>query len=83
MVGELAVQDKDFRSWWAAHHATNASNGVKRYRHAVAGDLTLDCDLWASPDGSNQRLMVLTAEPGSPSHGALRFLASWQAHPAL
>ncbi|MEV6604100.1 hypothetical protein [Kutzneria sp. NPDC051319] len=32
---------------------------------------------------SNQRLMVLTAEPGSPSHDALRFLSSWQAHPAL
>ncbi|MFE7404306.1 transcriptional regulator, partial [Streptomyces sp. NPDC057557] len=24
-----------------------------------------------------QRLMVLTAEPGSPSHDALRILTSW------
>ncbi|MFD7409583.1 transcriptional regulator, partial [Streptomyces sp. NPDC059866] len=26
-----------------------------------------------------QRLMVLTAEPGSPSHDALRILTSWTA----
>ncbi|MFI9387228.1 helix-turn-helix domain-containing protein [Kutzneria sp. NPDC052558] len=79
LVGELAVQDNDFRTWWAAHHATDAGFGVKRYRHPVVGDLTLDCDMWASPDGSNQRLMVLTAEPGSPSHEALRILSSWHA----
>ncbi|MGP4086787.1 MmyB family transcriptional regulator, partial [Streptomyces sp. KR55] len=41
--------------------------------------LTLDCDTWASPDDSGQRLMVLTAEPGSPSHDALRILTSWTA----
>jgi len=79
LVGELALQDKDFRTWWAAHHVTDSGNGVKRYRHPVVGDLTLDCDMWASPDGSNQRLMVLTAEPESPSHEALRILSSWHA----
>jgi MmyB-like transcription regulator ligand binding domain len=43
------------------------------------GDLALDCDMWSNPDGSGQRLMVLTAEPGSPSHDALRILTSWTA----
>ncbi|MEV4176065.1 hypothetical protein [Nonomuraea sp. NPDC049709] len=43
----------------------------------LVGDLTLECDTWSSPDGSGQRLMVLTAEPGSPSHDALRILTSW------
>ena len=82
LVGELSVQDSDFRTWWAGHHATSASYGTKNYRHPVVGDLTLDCDVWASPDGSNQRLMVLTAEPGTASHQALRILASWTARPA-
>jgi hypothetical protein len=41
------------------------------------GDLTLDCDTWAAPDGSGQRLMILTAEPGTPSYDALRILTSW------
>jgi transcriptional regulator with XRE-family HTH domain len=79
LVGELSVRDPDFRTWWGGHLVSSASYGVKRYRHPVVGDLTLDCDTWSCPDGSDQRLMVLTAEPGSPSHEALRILASWAA----
>ncbi len=37
------------------------------------------CDTWSGADSSGQRLMVLTAEPGSPSHDALHILASWTA----
>ncbi|TLP56248.1 helix-turn-helix domain-containing protein [Microbispora triticiradicis] len=77
LVGELSVRDADFRTWWAEHRVNNAAYGTKRYRHRLVGDLTLDCDTWSSPDGSGQRLMVLTAEPGSPSDDALRILTSW------
>ncbi|MER6693917.1 helix-turn-helix domain-containing protein [Streptomyces minutiscleroticus] len=77
LVGDLSVQDADFRTWWAEHRVNGAAYGTKRYRHRLVGDLTLDCDTWASPDGSGQRLMILTAEPGSPSHDALRILTSW------
>jgi transcriptional regulator with XRE-family HTH domain len=84
LVGDLSVQDPDFRSWWASHRVSSASYGTKHYRHPIAGELTLDCDMWASPDGSGQRLMVLTAEPGTPSHEALRILGSWTAQaPAI
>jgi hypothetical protein len=34
-----------------------------------------------SPGGSGQRLMVLSAEPGAPSHERLRILLSWNAAP--
>lgn len=81
LVGELAVQDPDFRTWRAAHQVTGASYGTKHYRHPLVGDLTLDCDTWDSPDGSGQRLMVLTAESGTPSHERLRILTSWHAEP--
>jgi transcriptional regulator with XRE-family HTH domain len=83
LVGELSVQDADFRSWWATHQVTRAGYGTKHYRHPLVGDLTLDCDTWDSPDGSGQRLMILTAEPGTPSGERLRILASWNAesHP--
>jgi transcriptional regulator with XRE-family HTH domain len=81
LVGELSVQDADFRTWWATHQVTAAGYGTKHYRHPLVGDLTLDCDTWDSPDGSGQRLMVLTAEPGTPSHERLRILASWNAEP--
>jgi transcriptional regulator with XRE-family HTH domain len=81
LVGELSVHDADFRSWWATHQVTGAGYGTKHYRHPLVGDLTLDCDTWDSPDGSGQRLMVLTAEPGTPSHERMRILASWNAEP--
>ncbi|GAA3690290.1 helix-turn-helix domain-containing protein [Nonomuraea antimicrobica] len=77
LVGELSVQDADFRTWWAEHRVTSASYGTKQYRHRLVGDLTLDCDTWSSPDGSGQRLMVLTAAPGTPSYDGLRILTSW------
>jgi transcriptional regulator with XRE-family HTH domain len=77
LVGELSVQDADFRTWWAEHRVNSSGYGTKHYRHRLVGDLTLDCDTWSSPDGSGQRLMVLTAEPGTPSHDALRILTSW------
>ncbi|MEU3854876.1 helix-turn-helix domain-containing protein [Streptomyces sp. NPDC029554] len=77
LVGALSVQDADFRTWWAEHHVNSAGYGTKHYRHPAVGELTLDCDTWDSPDDSGQRLMVLTADPGSPSHDALRILISW------
>ncbi|MGW0812843.1 helix-turn-helix domain-containing protein [Streptomyces viridiviolaceus] len=77
LVGDLTLRDRDFRTWWAEHHVTSAAHGTKRYRHHLIGDVTLDCDVWSGPDGSGQRLMVLTADPGNPSHDALRILSSW------
>jgi len=86
LVGELSVQDPDFRAWWATHHVNSASYGTKHHRHPLLGDLTLDCDTWTSRDDSGQQLLVLTAEEGTPSRDALRILASWTAegtrHPA-
>ncbi|MYX33160.1 MULTISPECIES: helix-turn-helix domain-containing protein [unclassified Streptomyces] len=79
LVDELSGQDADFRTWWAEHRVIATAYGTKHYRHPVVGDLTLDCDTWSSPDDSGQRLMVLTAEPGTPSYDALRILASWTA----
>jgi transcriptional regulator with XRE-family HTH domain len=79
LVSELSASDPDFRVWWAERHVNSASYGTKHYHHRTVGDLTLDCDTWHSPDGSGQRIMVLTAEPGTPSHDALGILASWNA----
>lgn len=83
LVGELSVRDADFRTWWAERHVNSASFGTKQYRHPTVGDLTLDCDTWQSPDGSGQRLMVLTAPAGSPSDERLRILASWHSVDAV
>ncbi|WP_333777912.1 helix-turn-helix domain-containing protein [Streptomyces sp. IBSBF 3136] len=77
LVGELSLQDADFRRWWAAHHVAVRGVGTKVLRHPVVGDLTLDWDTLAPTVDADQHLVIWTAEPGSPSHDALRILASW------
>ncbi|MFB7311891.1 helix-turn-helix domain-containing protein [Streptomyces sp. NPDC056192] len=81
LVGELSVQDADFRRWWAAHDVASKTSGTKTLRHPIAGELTLDWEMLACTTDPDQQLMVMTAEPGTPSHNALHFLASWTTEP--
>lgn len=77
LVGELSVRDENFRQWWASHDVAHKTFGTKRYRHPVAGDLTVDWQILSCADNADQFLLIMTAEPGTPSHQGLRFLASW------
>jgi transcriptional regulator with XRE-family HTH domain len=79
LVGELSLQDPHFRHWWGEHHVATHTTGTKTFHHPVAGELTLDWDSLTASIDAEQQLVVLTAEPGSPSHDALRILASWAA----
>ena len=81
LVGELSVQDPQFRQWWAAQHVASKRFGRKTFVHPVAGRLVLDWDTLVCATDPEQQLIVWTAEPGTPSHEALRFLASWTAVP--
>lgn len=77
LVGELSVQDAQFRQWWAAHHVATLGVGTKGIHHPLAGNLSLDRDTLTAGTDPDQQLVVWTAEPGTPSHDGLRFLASW------
>ncbi|WUW26473.1 helix-turn-helix transcriptional regulator [Streptomyces sp. NBC_01463] len=79
LVGELCVQDTDFRTWWAAHQVATLSVGSKTLLHPVAGELSLDWDTLTASTDPDQQLVVWTAEVGSPTHDGLRILASWAA----
>jgi len=79
LVGDLSIQDEDFRRWWATHQVTAATSGVKTIRHSVAGDITLDWENFVSAADDEQSLSVMSAAPGTPAHDALAFLASWTA----
>ncbi|MDH6484860.1 helix-turn-helix transcriptional regulator [Streptomyces sp. SAI-127] len=81
LVGELSVAEVDFRQWWAGRQGPRLQISTKRLRHPVAGDLTLDWDSLTSTVDPAQQLVIMTPEPGSPSHDGLRFLASWTAAP--
>ncbi|MFJ6082621.1 helix-turn-helix transcriptional regulator [Streptomyces sp. NPDC092369] len=77
LVGELGVRDPDFRVWWASHQVRGPRQLTKVYHHPVAGTLTLDVQQFSVDTHPDQQLVAYTAEPGSPSHEALRFLLQW------
>jgi transcriptional regulator with XRE-family HTH domain len=81
LVGELSTRSEEFRVRWAAHHVKLHRTGTKRFHHPVVGDLTLDFESLDLPGDPGQRMLVYSAEPGSPSHHALQLLASWASTP--
>jgi hypothetical protein len=79
LIGDLSRRDDDFRRWWANHDVLNNTHGTRRYHHPLAGDLTLDFEIF-SPAGDQDQLVTLhTAEPGSPSEQRVHQLARWAA----
>lgn len=81
LVGELSIADADFRQWWAGRQTNGLRMGTKRLRHPIVGDLTLDWDSLTCTADPTQKLVIATADPGTPSHDGLLFLASWTADP--
>ncbi|MFD4875172.1 helix-turn-helix transcriptional regulator [Streptomyces sp. NPDC058420] len=77
LVGELSVQDEDFRRLWADHEVRECAYGVKRMRHPVAGLLTLPYETLAVPGELDQTIVVYTPEPGSETAERLALLGSW------
>jgi transcriptional regulator with XRE-family HTH domain len=76
LIGDLSLRDKDFRRWWAEHDVVVHTYGVKRLRHPVVGELTLDYEALTVTDDPEQTLGLHTAAPGSPSEHGLRLLAA-------
>ncbi len=79
LVGELSVQDADFRTWWASHQVATLSVGTKVLHHPLAGELALDWDTLTASTDPDQQLIIWTAEVGTATHDGLRILASWAA----
>ncbi|MFG3552518.1 helix-turn-helix domain-containing protein [Streptomyces sp. NPDC047725] len=79
LVGELSVQDADFRQWWAARNVAALSIGTKTLDHPVVGELSLDWDTLTASTDPDQQLVIWTAASDSVTHDRLRILASWAA----
>lgn len=77
LIGELSMKSEDFRRWWAEHPVQDKTSGTKRFRHPVVGDLELAYETLRAADDPDQALITYAAEPGSPSHDALRMLLAW------
>ena len=79
LVDELRVADADVASWWGDHAVRDYASVAKRIRHPVAGDLHFDIEILTGPQDPDQRLVVYTAQPDSPTAHALPLLGSWAA----
>ena len=79
LVGELSTRSDEFRVRWAAHDVRVHRTGIKHIHHPVVGDLHLSYEVLELPADPGQALVAYTADPGSPTHDALRLLASWAA----
>jgi transcriptional regulator with XRE-family HTH domain len=81
LIGELSTRSDEFRVGWAAHNVKFHRTGAKTLHHPIVGDLTLDYEALDLPGDAGQRILVYSAEPGSPSQQALDLLASWSTTP--
>ncbi|MFC6081728.1 helix-turn-helix transcriptional regulator [Sphaerisporangium aureirubrum] len=73
LVAEMLALSPDFARLWAAHEVAVRRDQPKRLEHPVVGPVDVVCQVLDVPD-RDQRLVVYTVEPGSPSMAALRRL---------
>lgn len=76
LVGDLSMNSPEFAQLWAGHDVRLCTNGTKRLRHPEVGDLEVSYEALHLPEGSGQRILTYTADPGSVSFAALRLLTS-------
>lgn len=77
LIDELRAADSDVARWWDDHAVRDYASVAKRIRHPTAGNLSFDIEIVAAPQEPDQRLVVYTAEPDSPTARLLPILASW------
>ncbi|GIF13954.1 helix-turn-helix transcriptional regulator [Actinoplanes teichomyceticus] len=74
LVADLLAGSEQFRELWAAHDIRSEPTLRKTFRHPLVGPVTVDCDVLDLSD-RDQRVVIYTAAPGTPSAEALRLLS--------
>ncbi|WP_407664443.1 helix-turn-helix transcriptional regulator [Mycolicibacterium grossiae] len=74
LIDELRNSSAEFAALWDDHDVTARTALCKTFTHPAVGPVTVACDVLDIAD-ADQRMVIYTAEPGSPSEDALRLLA--------
>ncbi|MFF7332877.1 helix-turn-helix transcriptional regulator [Streptomyces sp. NPDC090306] len=74
LVDGLLAGSDDFVRLWNSHDVCDEHTLRKTFAHPVVGPVTVNCDVLDIAD-RDQRLVIYTADPGSPSEEALRLLS--------
>lgn len=77
LISELRSADADVARWWDDHDVTDRTSVTKRIAHPTAGPLTFGIESLTAPHDEEQRLVVYTVEPDSPTAHVLPLLAGW------
>lgn len=77
LVTELRSQDSDIDQWWNDQRVTDRTSVSKRIAHPAAGALSFGIESVVGPHDPEQRLIIYTVEPESPTAKAMPLLASW------
>lgn len=74
LVGELTMKSPDFATLWAKHPVENCMSGLKYMHHPEVGNLELNFEVLTQHDESGHRILMYTADPGTPAAEALQLL---------
>ena len=76
LVGELSEGSAEFRRLWARADVAFCRSGRKLFDHPLVGRLCLDYETLDVGDAYGQRLLVHSAEPGTPDGDKLALITS-------
>ncbi|MFD6141802.1 helix-turn-helix transcriptional regulator [Promicromonospora sp. NPDC060271] len=76
LVGELSLASERFRTLWARHDVNLGRPHVTRMLHPQVGELELDMEKLSIVGTDRQMVVLLHADPDSPSGERLALLAS-------
>jgi transcriptional regulator with XRE-family HTH domain len=74
LVTEMLDSSPAFARLWDEHEVRPRRSMRKTLTHPLTGPIELMCQVMSVPDRDDLRLVLYTAEPGSPAHQALREL---------
>jgi transcriptional regulator with XRE-family HTH domain len=77
-VDALRAADPDVRRWWDDHGVTDRTSVEKRIAHPAAGPLVFGIEAVTPPHDPEQRLVVYTVQPDSPTAKVLPLLAGYR-----
>ena len=81
LVAELRSADPDVARWWDDQGVRDYSSVAKVIDHPAVGRLQFDIEIVGAPQEPDQRLIVYTSEPDSPTARLMPMLASWESAP--
>ncbi|MFI1994734.1 helix-turn-helix transcriptional regulator [Actinoplanes sp. NPDC020271] len=77
LVDELCNGDREVARWWKDQRVTFRTSVRKQITHPAAGPLSFGIESVIGPHDAEQRLVVYTVEPDSPTARMLPLLAGW------